>query len=179
MIKQELLATITFVLLPLFLIGFFVYQMSKPLRILVSIEAQRLKLCTEDGEEVSNYVISTSKFGTGSTPGSNQTPLGRFQIAEKIGDGAPPGMIFDSRVPTGEFGKDGDPKDHVETRILWLDGLDADNANTHARYIYIHGTNSESKLGTPASYGCVRMSNTDVIDLFDRVKVGTPVEIRL
>ena len=83
-----------------------------------------------------------------------------------------------SREPTGRFGAEGDEYDHVQTRILWLDGLDADNANTRERYIYIHGTNAESRLGTPASFGCVRMSNLDVIDLYDRVPAGIAVEIQ-
>jgi lipoprotein-anchoring transpeptidase ErfK/SrfK len=80
-------------------------------------------------------------------------------------------------LATEEIGSENDPKDHVQTRILWLEGLDADNANTFERYIYIHGTNAESRLGLPASEGCVRMNNLDVIDLFERVPVGTAVHI--
>ncbi len=86
-------------------------------------------------------------------------------------------MIFVSREPTGEIGQETDTVDRVQTRILWLEGCDPDNANTHDRYIYIHGTHAESKLGTPASHGCVRMSNADVIDLFSQVQSGTPVVI--
>ena len=88
-----------------------------------------------------------------------------------------PGEIFISRAPTGRIGAEADDHDHVQTRILWLDGLDAANANTRDRYIYIHGTNAESRLGTPASYGCVRMGNEDIIDLCARVPVGAAVEI--
>lgn len=147
------------------------------MQIRIHVPSQTLDLL--DGESlVARYVVSTSKFGLGTEPGSNKTPTGRFRIAEKIGDGAPLGMIFKSRVATGEFGEEGDPSDHVQTRILWLDGLDADNANTHERYIYIHGTNAESQLGTPASMGCVRMSNADVAELFSRVEIGTAVEIQ-
>ena len=80
-------------------------------------------------------------------------------------------------MATGLIGREGDEKDHVQTRILWLEGLDLENANTFERYIYIHGTNAESQLGTPASYGCVRMSNDDVCDLYDRVEVGAEVGI--
>ena len=80
-------------------------------------------------------------------------------------------------MPTGRFGAEGDGHDHVQTRILWLEGLDAENANTLDRYIYIHGTNAESQLGTPASHGCVRMNNEDIIDLYGRVPAGTEVEI--
>ena len=147
------------------------------MQIRIHVPSQTLDLI--DGDNLlRRYVISTSRFGLGSEPGSNCTPTGRFCVAEKVGDGAEPGTIFKSRVPTGEFGHEGDPEDHVQTRILWLDGLDPENANTHSRYIYIHGTNAESQLGVPASMGCVRMNNDDVIDLYDRVQVGTEVEIQ-
>ena len=144
--------------------------------LLIHVPSQTLDL-VENGALFRRYVISTSRFGLGAEPGSNRTPTGRFRIAEKHGDGAPPGEIFISRVPTGRIGQEGDEKDHVQTRILWLDGLDPENANTFDRYIYIHGTNAESQLGTPASYGCVRMYNDDVSDLYDRVEVGATVEI--
>ena len=147
--------------------------------IVISVKEQKLNLLSDTGELLHSYLVSTSRFGIGSEPGSNKTPQGRFRIADKIGDGIPIGEILVSRIATGQFGQDGDPHDHVQTRILWLDGLDPENANTHDRYIYIHGTNSESKLGTPASFGCVRMSNHDVIDLYDRVEEGTAVEIVL
>ena len=110
-------------------------------------------------------------------PGSNQTPTGNFRIAEKVGDEAPAGMIFESRVPTGKFGKPDDTEDRVQTRILWLECTDPDNTHTKDRYIYIHGTNAEHHLGIPASHGCVRMANEDVIDLYARVEVGTPMVI--
>lgn len=146
--------------------------------ICVNVKTQTLELIGKDGQLCKTYKISTSRFGLGSTAGSNKTPTGRFRIADKIGDGAQPGEIFVSRVPTGRYGKDGDPADYVETRILWLDGLEPENANTHDRYIYIHGTNSESQLGAPASFGCVRMANNDIIDLYDHVTVDTLVEIK-
>ena len=146
------------------------------MQIYVHVPSQTLDLI-ENGEVIRRYAISTSRYGLGSEPGSNRTPLGRFRIAEKHGDGAAPGEIFVSRVPSGEFGREGDEKDHVQTRILWLEGVEPENANTFERYIYIHGTNAESLLGMPASHGCVRMSNLDVIDLYDRVPVGTEVII--
>jgi lipoprotein-anchoring transpeptidase ErfK/SrfK len=148
------------------------------MQIRVHTPSQTLDLLDDAGETIRCYAISTSRFGLGTEPGSFKTPTGHFRIAEKIGDGAPPGEIFVSRLPTGKFGTEEDEHDHVQTRILWLDGLDTDNANTHGRYVYIHGTNSESRLGTPASFGCVRMSNLDVIDLFERVPAGTAVEIQ-
>lgn len=142
----------------------------------VSVPEQRLEL--RRGEElVVSYPISTSRFGLGTEPGSYRTPTGRFVIAEKIGDGAPPWMRFVSRQPTGALATPDDTEDGVLTRILWLAGLDPENANTLDRFIYIHGTNQETLLGTPASHGCVRMRNDDVIDLYARVPAGTPVEI--
>jgi lipoprotein-anchoring transpeptidase ErfK/SrfK len=147
------------------------------MQIRIHVPSQTLDLIDDAGATLRRYAISTSRFGLGSEPGSNKTPIGCFRIADKIGDGAPPGEIFISRVATGKFGLEGDEKDHVQTRILWLDGLDEGNRNTHDRYIYIHGTNAESQLGTPASYGCIRMNNLDMIDLYDRVTVDTAVEI--
>jgi len=148
------------------------------MQIRIHVPSQTLDLLDDTGEIVRCYAISTSRFGLGTEPGSFKTPTGRFRVAEMIGDGAPPGEIFVSRVPTGQVGAEGDDHDHVQTRIIWLEGLDAENTNTRDRYIYIHGTNAESRLGTPASFGCVRMNNLDVIDLYDRVAAGTPVEIQ-
>lgn len=147
------------------------------MQIYIHVPSQTLDLLDEAGALRRRYAVSTSKFGLGSEPGSQKTPTGRFEIAHKIGDGAEPGMIFKSRVPTGECGVDGDPTDHVQTRILWLNGLDPENATTKERYVYIHGTNAESQLGVPASHGCVRMSNLDVIDLYDLVAEGDRVTI--
>lgn len=145
-------------------------------RIEVHVPSQTLDLLRDD-QVVRRFAISTSRFGIGSEPGSYKTPAGSFRIAEKIGDDAPPGMIFVSRIPTGQYGQETDDKDHVQTRILWLDGLEEGNANTRERYIYIHGTNSESELGTPVSVGCIRMSNLDIIELYDLVDIDTPVQI--
>ncbi len=147
------------------------------MRLHVHIPSQTLDLLDGSGALIRRYTISTSKYGLGSEPGSNKTPIGTMRIAEKIGDGAPAGVIFKSRIQTDEFGQEDDPEDRVQTRILWLEGLEPDNANTKERYIYIHGTNAESQLGTPASHGCVRMRNDDIIDLFAKVEVGTPVVI--
>ncbi len=147
------------------------------MRIYVHVPSQTLDLLDDSGALLRRYPCSTSKFGLGSEPGSNCTPTGRFRVAEKHGEGAPLGMIFKGRQPTGELGTPTDERDHVQTRILWLEGLDADNANTKERYIYIHGTNCEHQLGTPASHGCVRLSNQDAIDLFDAVPEGTEMVI--
>jgi L,D-transpeptidase YbiS len=147
------------------------------MQIYVHVPSQTLDLLDDGGALVRRYVISTSRFGLGFEEGSQKTPTGRFRVGEKIGQGAEPGSIFVGREPIGQIGRDGDSEDHVQTRILWLEGLDPENANTRERYIYIHGTNSESQLGLPASHGCVRMGNDDVVDLFDRVECGVEVRI--
>jgi len=148
-----------------------------PRKIQVSLARQELKLL--EGEEVvAAWPVSTSKFGPGTEPGSHKTPMGRFRVAERHGDGAPLGTIFKSRQPVGLWNS-GDPAevDHVLTRILWLEGLEEQNANTKDRYIYIHGTNQEELIGQPASIGCVRMRNADVAALYDLVPEGVEVEI--
>ena len=142
----------------------------------ISIRDQRLTL--KEGETlVRTYPVSTSRFGIGAEEGSMKTPIGRFRVAGKIGDGLPSDTVFQSRVPL----KADDPlpptEDLVMSRILWLDGLDEHNANTRDRFIYIHGTKHEDKIGNPASHGCVRMRNADVIELFDLVDEGAPVVI--
>lgn len=147
------------------------------MRIFVHVPSQTLDLLDDAGQLQRRYVCSTSKFGLGFEPGSNKTPTGRFRIAEKHGDGAAPGIVFKSRVATEEIGREEDESDHVQTRILWLEGLDPENSNTKGRYIYIHGTNAESNLGTPASHGCVRLGNVDVADLYAAVPIGTEVVI--
>jgi lipoprotein-anchoring transpeptidase ErfK/SrfK len=142
----------------------------------ISIRDQRLTL-KEDETSIRTYPVSTSRFGIGSEEGSLKTPIGRFRVAEKIGADMPASTIFKSRVPL----KPDDPlpptEDLVMSRILWLDGLDEHNANTRERFIYIHGTKHEGKIGDPASCGCIRMRNADVVELFDLVDHDTPVII--
>src|SRR5690348_5473310 len=142
----------------------------------VSIRDQRLTLKEED-RLVRSYAVSTSRFGIGTEEGSMKTPTGQFRIAEKIGGDSPTGTIFRSRVALDPSQPLTQTEDLVMSRILWLDGIDEHNANTRDRYIYIHGTRHEDKIGTPASCGCVRMRNADVIELFDLVDEGTPVVI--
>jgi L,D-transpeptidase YbiS len=151
--------------------------LSVSMKIQVSIPEQRLRLFDDDGQLMREYLCSTARNGPGTEPGSNCTPPGRFCIAQKIGDGADSGTIFKSREPVGLW--DGTPaeEDYVLTRILWLDGQEDCNANTRDRYIYIHGTNQEELIGVPVSHGCVRLTNADVVDLFDRVPEGCEVEI--
>lgn len=154
--------------------------------VIVSIAAQRLYLMQE-GRLLKTYPVSTSAFGPGALEGSNQTPLGLHRIKHKIGAGEPLGMIFKARKPTGriaEIIKDpiDVPEDDVTTRIMWLEGLEpginqGGKVDSYKRFIYIHGTPEEGLIGRPASHGCVRMLNTDVIDLFERLDEGTLVYI--
>jgi hypothetical protein len=142
----------------------------------VSVSEQKLSLI-QSGELLAQYDVSTSRFGLGAEPGSFKTPLGRFRIFQKVGDGAPAGAVFKSRKFTGETASQGGDEDLILTRILWLEDHEDSNHGTRDRYIYLHGTNQESLIGTPASHGCVRLRNADIIDLYDKVPSGTPVEI--
>jgi L,D-transpeptidase YbiS len=145
----------------------------------IHISATKQKLTLKSGRKnVAVYPISTSRFGLGSKEGSMKTPTGRFRISEKIGAGMPPGTVFKSRRPVKTTEKMLREEDLVMTRILWLDGLDPANANTHDRYIYIHGTNQEELIGEAASHGCIRMRNADLVELFEQVEAGTPVVIQ-
>jgi len=143
----------------------------------VSVRDQRLIL-TRDGEKLRSYPISTSRFGIGTEEGSMKTPLGNFRIAEKIGDSAAPGTIFKARVALGPDDPLPETEDLITSRILWLDGMDEENGNTRERFIYIHGTKHEDKIGMPASHGCIRMRNDDMIELFELVDETTLVVIR-
>ena len=146
-------------------------------KMIVSVSDQKM-LLVHDGNPVKTYKISTSKFGVGDRPGSNCTPLGRMQVAKKIGDNAPIGSVFKSRRRTGEVLKPNAPgRDPVVTRILWLSGTESRNRNAYRRTIYIHGTPEERRLGAPASYGCIRMGSRDVADLYDRIGHGADVFI--
>ena len=143
----------------------------------VSIRDQQLTL-KSGKQSVRTYPVSTSRFGLGSEEGSMKTPLGQFRIAEKFGADAPVGTVFKNREPVGFQDEHPPDDDLVLSRILWLEGLEGHNANTRDRFIYIHGTNHEYKIGEPASHGCIRMRNSDVIRLFDAVEAGTEVHIQ-
>ena len=142
----------------------------------VSIRDQQLTV-KENEVPIRTYPVSTSRFGLGTEEGSFKTPTGRFRVAEKIGSEMPNGTVFVGRVPLRPEEALPATEDLVTSRILWLDGLDEQNANTRDRFVYIHGTKHEDKIGMPASCGCVRMRNADVIELFDLVDEGTPVVI--
>ncbi len=146
-------------------------------QIVVSTREQKLAVL-DRGNVVAIYPVSTSKFGLGDWRGSRFTPLGKLQIAQKIGENAPPGAVFKDRRRTGEIvAPDSPGRDPIVTRILWLRGLEAQNANAFTRDIYIHGTPEEGLIGTPASYGCIRMRSSDIIRLYDIVGTGAAVTI--
>jgi lipoprotein-anchoring transpeptidase ErfK/SrfK len=146
-------------------------------RVVISVPEQRM-IVLDEGKPVASYPVSTSKFAISDAPGSRGTPLGELEIAKKIGDGAPSGAVFKSRARTGEIlPPDAPGRDPIVSRILWLRGLERQNANAYGRYIYIHGTAEERTIGTPASYGCIRMRSSDVIQLYNRVGWGARVTI--
>jgi lipoprotein-anchoring transpeptidase ErfK/SrfK len=146
-------------------------------RIVISIPEQRMALL-EDGAPLATYPVSTSKCGLGDFPGSSGTPLGKLEIAKKIGAGAPSGAAFKDRRRTGEIvPPDAPGRDIIVTRILWLRGREPQNARAYSRYIYIHGTPEERNIGLPVSYGCIRMRSRDVIELFGIVGTGAQVMI--
>ncbi len=146
-------------------------------QIVISTREQKLALL-DRGNLMAIYPVSTSKFGLGDWRGSRFTPLGKLEIAKKIGDNAPPGAVFKDRRRTGEIVLPDSPgRDPIVTRILWLRGLEAQNANAFMRDIYIHGTPEERLIGAPASYGCIRMRSSDIINLYDIVGVGAAVTI--
>jgi lipoprotein-anchoring transpeptidase ErfK/SrfK len=146
-------------------------------QIVVSTREQKLALIAR-GNVLAIYPVSTSKFGLGDWRGSRFTPLGKMEIAKKIGDNAPPGAVFKDRLRTGEIvAPDSPGRDPIVTRILWLRGLETQNANAFSRDIYIHGTPEERLIGLPASYGCIRMRSSDIIQLYDIVGPGAAVTI--
>jgi len=149
----------------------------------VSVHSQRL-YHIHDQQLIREYVISTSAKGLGEVKDSERTPTGLHQVQERIGEGLPAFIILEERKFTGEQAVPCSERstDRITARILWLSGLE-DGANrggkvdSHARHIYIHGTADECSLGRPSSHGCIRMNNSDVIELFDKVPTGTLVVI--
>ena len=154
-------------------------QYSTQTVVLIDATSQEL-LLLEQGQVTGRWIISTAEAGLGSRKGSNQTPLGVHRVAQKFGDDALLGTIFKARQNTGKVANiltapgARSNADNVTTRILWLDGLEpglnkGGDVDSYQRFIYIHGTDEEGRLGAPASHGCIRMRNQDVIDLYERV----------
>ena len=160
---------------------------SVAVEIVVSLSAQTLEL-RRDGIVLCQYAVSTARNGAGEEQDSECTPRGKHLIRAKIGAGCPPGTVFVGRRPTGEtwspqLEREQPGRDWILTRILWLSGLEPGvnrlaNVDTMRRYIYIHGTPHENEIGKPVSHGCIRMCNEDIVELFDRVEVGTHVTIQ-
>jgi hypothetical protein len=148
-----------------------------PDRVVVSVRDQKL-MVVQNGARVAIYPVSTSKYGLGDFWGRMTTPLGLLQVAQKIGDNAPAGAVFHNRRFTGEVLQPNAPgRDPVITRIIWLRGLEPQNAHAFSRCIYIHGTPEERYIGKPASYGCIRMKSSDVAALYNQIPVGAIVQI--
>lgn len=157
----------------------------------VSIREQRMDLFAANLPEyptwtdylfVRRYLISTSRFGIGEVSGSNRTPRGLHRVARKVGGGWPVGTAFKSRLPIGSTWQ-GMPDAPIAHRIFWLEGLEpglnqGGDTDTFNRYIYIHGLGDEPTLGRPASCGCIHLSASDIMPLYDRLPVGTLVWIQ-
>lgn len=148
--------------------------------IVVDIASQQLHLL-RDGSIELTWPVSTAANGVGGEAGSLRTPPGIHRIRRKIGAGLPAGTVLRGRVPVGDV-VDCGGEDIITSRILWLEGLEpginrGPGCDSFDRHIYIHGTNDEARIGTPVSHGCVRMRDTDVIEVYDRVECGTPVVI--
>jgi lipoprotein-anchoring transpeptidase ErfK/SrfK len=153
----------------------------------VSIPDQTLTLADDQGRALGTYPVSTATRGAGELRGSHCTPRGGHIVRAKIGAGAPVNAVFVGRRPTGEIwtpelAAQYPDRDWILTRILWLSGCEVGfnrlgDVDTMRRYIYIHGTPDTMEVGQPGSIGCIRMRNGDLVELFDRVPAGTPVEI--
>lgn len=131
-----------------------------------------------DSTVLGDYAISSSKFGVGFEKGSFKTPVGKFKVFEKIGEGEPMNTIFQMRKPKGVWDKTKNENDLILTRIIWIEGLDLENSSTKDRHIYFHGTNHEDLIGVPSSSGCIRFKNEDIIHLFNLIEADTEIIIR-
>jgi lipoprotein-anchoring transpeptidase ErfK/SrfK len=146
-------------------------------QLIISVRDQKLML-VQNGGKVATYPVSTSMFGLGDSWGRMTTPLGYLAVEKKIGDNVPSGAVFHNRRLTGEVLQPNAPgRDPVITRIIWLRGLEVQNAHAFQRCIYIHGTPQEKTIGRPASYGCIRMKSSDIAELYNRVPLGALVQI--
>jgi len=157
------------------------------MRIAVYLDRQRLELIDDQGIPVASYVVSTARNGAGERYGSYCTPRGLHIVRAKVGAGCAPNTVFVRRRPTGEIwtpqlAREHPARDWMLTRILWLSGRESGfnrggKVDSLRRKIYIHGAGDDGSLGVPSSHGCVRLSNADVIALYDRVNMGTAVDI--
>jgi len=156
-------------------------------RIRISIPAQTLELLDDTGRILRTYAVSTATNGAGEQRGSHCTPRGRHIVRAKIGAGAAPNTVFVGRRPTGEIwsrelAAQHPRRDWILTRILWLSGCEPGfnrlgEVDTMRRYIYIHGSPDAVPIGKPGSIGCIRIRNAEIIELFDLVPAGMPVDL--
>jgi len=147
--------------------------------LLVDVSEQRLYVFNRKAHLLKSYQVSTSAYGMSNRSNSNKTPIGAHQIKTKIGKNAKKFTIFKSLVNTGRLSRaNSSGKALVTSRVLRLDGLEKSNRNTYRRYIYIHGTNKEKYLGQEKSHGCIRMSNDEVIELFNETSKGSLVYLQ-
>ncbi len=157
------------------------------MHIRISLPQQTLELVDDQGGLLQRYAVSTAKNGAGEQSGSFRTPRGRHIVRAKVGAGQPANTVFVRRRPTGELwtpelASQFPERDWILTRILWLSGKEPGRnrlgeVDTMRRYIYLHGAPDTAAMGEPGSIGCVRMRNSDIIELFDLVPVYTPVDI--
>jgi lipoprotein-anchoring transpeptidase ErfK/SrfK len=153
------------------------WALSAATEIIISVPDQQLALI-DRGKLISKYAISTSKFGLGDGNGTYQTPHGTLFVSAKFGDRLPAGAVIKNRVPTGEIVKANAPgRDAIVSRVIWLRGMEQQNRSARDRCIYIHGTPEEGRIGTPASFGCIRMRSRDVITLYDLAHIGMHVTV--
>jgi len=153
----------------------------------IDIASQVLTVCAADGSALDRYPISTALNGPGEQDGSGCTPRGEHYIRARIGEGQPLNTVFRGRRPTGEIyspqlAAEHPDRDWILTRILWLCGRErgrnrGPGVDSFRRFIYIHGTPDTEPMGEALSHGCVRMRNTDIAELFARVRAGTRVVI--
>ena len=159
------------------------------MRIKIKIDSQYLDVINNSQVKIKSYQISSAKNGVGQDRGSFCTPLGKHVIRAKIGEGQPVNTVFIRRRPTGEIyspslGEKYPDRDWILTRIMWLSGCEPGfnrlgTVDTMRRFIYIHGSLDSIDIGRPGSIGCIRMLNTDLLELFDLTDVGTEVNIKL
>ena len=153
------------------------HALSPATEMIVSVPDQQLALI-DRGKLVSKYPISTSKFGLGDSNGSYRTPVGVLFVSAKFGDRLPAGAVIKNRMPTGEVINVNAPgRDAIVSRVIWLRGMEQQNKLARDRCIYIHGTPEERRIGTVASFGCIRMRSKDVIALYDLAHIGMHVTI--
>jgi lipoprotein-anchoring transpeptidase ErfK/SrfK len=160
-----------------FIIALHPVSASTGTELIVSIPDQTVVL-VDGGKMVARYRVSTSKFGNGDSAGSYRTPLGTLFVTGKFGDHLPAGTVIKNRTPTGEvIAVDAPNRDAIVSRVIWLRGMEQQNAAAHDRCIYIHGTPEERNVGKAASFGCIRMRSHDIIALYDRVHIGMHVTV--